>query len=148
MPALRPRNTRTQRQILQAAAERQKIKKSTGTAFIKMAIGISAFVRIPAGTAEEPTDDRAEACRDPGDKIIKAHHELGGRSSPHQYQMTRLSVNRPAGTNTRMSRAWSVRDICIHDICEQVNEAEWAKISGGAMSPYAIVRCPARAHVF
>ena len=36
-----------------------------------MAIGISAFVRVPAGTAEKPTDDRAEACRDLGDKIIK-----------------------------------------------------------------------------
>ncbi|KAK3807783.1 MAG: ribonuclease III domain-containing protein [Benniella sp.] len=92
VPASRPNNIPTQGQIFEATAGRPKMTKSIGTAFVKMAFGLSAFVRLPAGTAGDLTTDR---------------------------QRGYINLRR----KTRMYTFG-------HDLHEQVDAAEWARVSG------------------
>ncbi|KAK3807811.1 MAG: hypothetical protein J3Q66DRAFT_406325 [Benniella sp.] len=128
-PALRPRNTRTQRQVFQAAAGRPEMTKAIGTAFVKMAFGLSAFVRLPAGTAEALTTDRQQGHGPPSKGEEGIPQNRRGRPD-------RIDRRGPAlSTYTRRLNPKSLTDMRIkyvdsHVLFEKVDAAEWARVSG------------------
>ncbi|KAK3807800.1 MAG: hypothetical protein J3Q66DRAFT_444876 [Benniella sp.] len=129
VPALRPRNTRTQRQIFQAAAGTPM--KAIGTAFVKMAFGLSAFGRLPQGTAEALTTDRQQGHIDLRRRTQKVYRRTGEA-------VLTASIDealRCLSTHTRRLQPKSLTGLRIkytfsHALHESVDDAEWARVSG------------------
>ncbi|KAK3806055.1 MAG: hypothetical protein J3Q66DRAFT_422080 [Benniella sp.] len=123
MSAVHPQNT-------QAAAGRPTVKKTIGIAFVKMAPGLSAFVRIPAGTAGAFTIDRQQGYRALRRRMHKAYHGTGEAvlTASIDGALRRLSMYTRCLKPKSLD---SIRDLYIgsHAIHLPVEEAELAQVS-------------------